>query len=121
AAEHSLTAMQAKVLVQLQPAGSVTTRALADLLQYDPSNLTTVIDRLESLGVVQRRPDPRDRRVKGLVVTEKGLLLRRSFWERLVNDAGPFGHLGADDLAQLSSLLKRAVAGPAPTGETIDP
>jgi len=110
AAEHSLSAMQAKVLVQLDPAGATTMRALADRLQYDPSNLTTVIDRLEALGVVERRADPRDRRVRGLVLTERGLRARDEFWHRLVNEAGPLGRLGLDELTELRAVLRSAVA-----------
>lgn len=111
AAEHSLSAIQAKVLIQLGRQDAVTMRALAGRLQYDPSNLTTVIDRLEELGAVQRRPDPRDRRVKRIVLTAKGLGLRTAFWERLVNEAGPLGGLGTEELAQLRSLLRLALAG----------
>jgi DNA-binding MarR family transcriptional regulator len=39
-------------------------RALAASLGYDPSNLTSVIDRLEELGLVQRRPDAQDGRAR---------------------------------------------------------
>jgi DNA-binding MarR family transcriptional regulator len=113
AAAHSLSAIQAKVLIQLDPAGAVTMRALADRIQYDPSNLTSVIDRLEQLGAVERRPDPRDRRVKGLVLTDKGLLLRTEFWQRLVSEAGPLGGLSAGELAQLRTILQSAIARPA--------
>jgi DNA-binding MarR family transcriptional regulator len=113
AAEHSLSAIQAKVLIQLDPAGAVTMRALADRIQYDPSNLTSVIDRLEQLGAVERRPDPTDRRVKGLVLTGKGLLLRTEFWQRLVSEAGPLGGLSAGELAQLRAILRSAIASPA--------
>ncbi len=120
AAEHSLSAIQAKVLIQLDQDGAVTMRALADRLQYDPSNLTSVIDRLVELGAVQRRPDPRDRRVKGIALTGKGLELRTAFWQRLINEAGPLGGLGAEDLRQLRSLLRLALAGsgPHPDGVT---
>src|SRR5258706_13453946 len=52
--ENGLSAVQAKVLMQLQPGGAVTMRPLADQLQYDPSNLTGVIDRLEARGAVRR-------------------------------------------------------------------
>lgn len=114
AAEQSLSAIQAKVLVQLDPAGAVTTRALADRLQYDPSNLTGVIDRLEALGVVRRRPDPRDRRVKGVVLTERGQALRDAFWLRLVGAAGPLGQLSTSELAQLRAVLRSALAAPTP-------
>ena len=110
AAEHSLSAIQAKVLIQLDPAGSVTMRALADRIGYDPSNLTSVIDRLEALGAVARRPDPHDRRVKSLVLTAAGFSLRDAFWQRLVSEAGPLGGLGTDELAQLRSLLQLALA-----------
>lgn len=127
AGRHSLSAIQAKVLIQLDQGGSVTTRALAGRLQYDPSNLTSVIDRLEELGLVRRRPDARDRRVKGIVLTGKGLQLRAAFWEQLTGDAGPLGALRASELATLRALLQQAlnapnhsagsVPGPQPTGE----
>jgi DNA-binding MarR family transcriptional regulator len=109
ASEHSLSAVQAKVLIQLDPAGAVTMRALADSLQYDPSNLTSVIDRLEALGAVQRRPDPRDRRAKGIVLTETGLHLREGFWHRLIGETGPLGRLDGDELARLRAVLRSAL------------
>ena len=39
-------------------------RALAKRLDYDASNLTNVVDRLEARGLLQRMPAPADRRVK---------------------------------------------------------
>src|SRR6266699_4909939 len=112
AAEHSLSAIQAKILVQLDQGGAVTMRALADRLQYDPSNLTSVIDRLEELGAVERRQDPHDRRVKGIILTDTGLSLRTAFWQRLISEVGPLGALGTRQLAELRSLLELALAGP---------
>jgi DNA-binding MarR family transcriptional regulator len=114
AAEHSLSVIQAKVLLQLDPANPVTMRALASRLQYDPSNLTGVIDRLEALGAVQRRPDPTDRRVRGLILTPGGERMRDPFWQRLTNDAGPLGHLSASELQQLRAILQSAIAEPVP-------
>jgi DNA-binding MarR family transcriptional regulator len=109
AAEHGLSAIQAKILIKLDRIEPVTMRALAGELQYDPSNLTTVIDRLEELGVVERRPHPRDRRVKNIVLTDKGNELRAAFSRRLTGDAGPLGALGTPELAQLRSLLRLAL------------
>jgi DNA-binding MarR family transcriptional regulator len=111
AAEHSLSAIQAKVLLQLDPDTPITMRALAARLQYDPSNLTGVIDRLEALGAVRRQPDLRDRRVKGLILTPEGARMRDPFWDQLVNDAGPLGHLGVSELEQLRTILRSAVEG----------
>jgi DNA-binding MarR family transcriptional regulator len=116
AAEHSLSAIQAKVLLQLDPASPITTRALASRLQYDPSNLTGVIDRLEALGAVRRQPDPKDRRVKGLILTPAGAQLREPFWQQLITDAGPLGHLSAGQLDQLRAILESAVAERGPGG-----
>jgi DNA-binding MarR family transcriptional regulator len=109
AAEHSLSAIQAKVLLQLDPATPVTMRALAGRIQYDPSNLTGVIDRLEALGAVRRQPDPRDRRVKGLILTPAGVRMRDPFWHRLISDAGPLGHLSAAQLQDLRAILEAAL------------
>jgi DNA-binding MarR family transcriptional regulator len=116
AAEHSLTAIQAKVLLQLDTATPVTTSALASRLQYDPSNLTRVIDKLEARGAVRRQPDPDDRRVKGLVITSAGERLRGPFWQRLISDVGPLGTLSKGELTLLRSILLSALAEPAADG-----
>jgi DNA-binding MarR family transcriptional regulator len=94
----------------------VTASALAGRLQYDPSNLTRVIDKLEARGAVRRQPDPNDRRVKGLVLTAAGAKLRDPFWQRLISDVGPLGALSADELKQLRSILKAALTEPAASG-----
>ena len=116
AAEHSLSTVQAKVLLQLDPVQPVTMRALADRIQYDPSNLTGVIDRLEAVGAVRRQPDPTDRRVRGLLLTAAGARMRDPFWQQLINDAGPLGQLGVSELQQLRAILQSAVGEPGPGG-----
>jgi DNA-binding MarR family transcriptional regulator len=109
AAEYGLSATQAKVLLQLQPEGAVTMRSLANQLEYDPSNLTGVIDRLEERGAVRRQPHPQDRRVKGLLLTDAGTQLRLAFWERLTGRSGPLGTLSSGDLAVFRTLLQGAL------------
>ena len=109
AAEAGLTATQAKLLMQLRPSEALPMRALAERLSYDPSNLTGVADKLEQRGAVERRPDPGDRRVKALVITVEGQRLRDAFWERLVSDPGPLGHLSRAQLARLKDALVEAL------------
>jgi DNA-binding MarR family transcriptional regulator len=111
AAQHGLSAVQAKVLLQLQPDGAVTMRTLAGQLQYDASNLTGVVDRLEEMGAVRRQPQPNDRRAKGVVLTAEGQRLRQAFWERLTNKSGPLGTLNSRGLMSLRTLLRTAVRG----------
>ena|ERR1700674_45755 len=113
AAEHGLSAVQAKVLLVLQPDGSMTMRTLAGLLQYDASNLTGVVDRLEELGHVRREAHASDRRAKAVVLTNDGRRVRLAFWERLTNHSGPLGRLNRRELASLRSLLRSAIRGAA--------
>ena len=58
-------------------------RELAERLKSDPSNVTGLIDRLEARGLVERRPDPNDRRIKGLALTAAGARLRERLFARL--------------------------------------
>jgi DNA-binding MarR family transcriptional regulator len=111
AAQYELSAAQAKVLMQLQPDVAVTMRTLAAQLQYDASNLTGVVDRLEAMKAVRRQAQPNDRRVKGVVLTDEGKRLRQAFWERLTNKSGPLGRLNSRDLTSLRTLLRSALRG----------
>jgi DNA-binding MarR family transcriptional regulator len=47
-------------------------QALAERLAVPPSRMVALVDRLEEAGLVERRPDPEDRRVRGLHLTRKG-------------------------------------------------
>jgi DNA-binding MarR family transcriptional regulator len=77
AAETGLSLPQSFALQQLNPEGRPESmRALAQSLQVDPSAITGLVDRLEAKGLVERRPDPDDRRVKALVLTARGKRVR---------------------------------------------
>jgi MarR family transcriptional regulator, organic hydroperoxide resistance regulator len=114
AARYELTAIQAKVLLLLQPEGAMTMRSIAGLLQYDASNLTGVVDRLEEMGAVRRQPHPSDRRAKGVVLTAEGQRMRKAFWDRLTSNTGPLGRLNDRELVGLRRLLGTALRRPAP-------
>src|SRR5436190_8455917 len=75
AAEWDMSVAQVRALYALREPLSM--RELAERLYLDPSNLTALVDRLEELGLVERRADADDRRVKRLVITE-GRAPRRS-------------------------------------------
>lgn len=109
AAQYDLSASQAKVLMQLQPDVAVTMRTLAGQLQYDASNLTGVVDRLEEMKAVRRQAQPNDRRAKGVVLTDEGKQLRQAFWERLTSKSGPLGRLNSRELTSLRTLLRSAL------------
>jgi DNA-binding MarR family transcriptional regulator len=100
-----LSPAQVSALLTLTPGEAIPMRDLAARLDYDASNLSTLIDRLERRGAVERRPDPDDRRVKALVLTEAGERLRADFWRDLVADAGPLTALSDADLRTLGAVL----------------
>lgn len=107
AAALGLTAAQVKVLLRLAPGEAITMRKLARQLDYDASNLTTLVDRLAQRGALERQADPADRRVKALVLTGEGERLRGQFWRNLIADAGPLTPLGESDLRTLTRLLAK--------------
>jgi DNA-binding MarR family transcriptional regulator len=47
-------------------------QALAERLGVPPSRMVALVDHLEDAGLLERRPDPEDRRVRGLHLTRKG-------------------------------------------------
>jgi DNA-binding MarR family transcriptional regulator len=57
-----LTMAQARVLVYVSRHEGIRQIDLADLLDVQPITLTRLIDQLVAGGVMERRPDPRDRR-----------------------------------------------------------
>lgn len=117
-ARRGLSAVQAKVLLQLPADGATTMRALAGQLQYDASNLTGVVDRLEAMGAVRRQAQAQDRRVRRVELTDKGRRLRETFWTELTSQSGPLGRLSGAELTSLRKLLVSAMA--APPGLTVE-
>jgi DNA-binding MarR family transcriptional regulator len=115
AAAAGLSTAQVNALLTLRPGEAVPMRSLAARLDYDASNLSVLVDRLERRGVVERRPDPGDRRVKALALTPEGVRLRASFWRDLVEDPGPLAPLADADLQELAALLMvLRTTGPSP-------
>src|SRR3712207_2080221 len=70
--EMGLSPQQAMALSTLQPVEPMPMSALAEAMHSDNSNITGIVDRLEAAGLAERRPSERDRRVKAVVLTEKG-------------------------------------------------
>jgi len=70
-AQHlGLTRAQWRVLSGLYGHGGMTQTALAESISLAPSPLGKIVDKLEASGYVERRPDPEDRRINRLFVTD---------------------------------------------------
>ena len=109
ASEFALSPMQAHVLRLLEPGRPVPMRVLARGLRCDASNVTGIIDRLEERGLVRRAVSQTDRRVKMLVVTDKGVRVRRQMLERLSEAPEPIARLSPSDQRALRDILRRAM------------
>ena len=70
--ELELTPNDMRALSALDPRNGRTMRSLADEWGCDASNATWIIDRLERMGFAERRSKPGDRRVKLVVLTDRG-------------------------------------------------
>jgi DNA-binding MarR family transcriptional regulator len=78
---------------------------LAAALGIDPPNATVVVDELESLGLVRRRPHPTDRRAKLVEATRRGKEMARRADTILGTPPAELDALGADDLEALRRIL----------------
>jgi DNA-binding MarR family transcriptional regulator len=110
AAELGLSAAQCAVLRLLDEGAPVAMCRIAEALACDPSNVTGIVDRLEARGLVERRADPEDRRVKNLVLTARGREQRARLLERLAEPPSVIDALTAADRSELSAILRRLLA-----------
>jgi DNA-binding MarR family transcriptional regulator len=108
ATRHSLTGAQARLL-SLLSLGALPMRQLARKLRCEPSNVTGIVDRLESRDLVERRPDPTDRRVKLAACTDEGHRVARSLRDSLDFAREPLAGLSEEERVLLRGLLVRMV------------
>jgi MarR family transcriptional regulator, transcriptional regulator for hemolysin len=66
-----LTLAQCKTLMRLADNEGVSQIRLAELTDLEPMTLVRILDRMEAEGWLERRSDPRDRRVHCLYLTGK--------------------------------------------------
>lgn len=107
-ADFGLSPMEGRALFELEeprPMGE-----LADTLRCDASYITGISNRLEDQGLVERRVDADDRRVKHLVVTPKGERLREAMRLRAEQDLPATAGLTTQQRRTLRDLLAAARA-----------
>jgi DNA-binding MarR family transcriptional regulator len=107
--ELGLAPMQSMALMHLRREEPMTMGALAHALMCDNSNVTGIVDRLEAQGLVERRPAEHDRRVKTLVMTDKGVDVRDEVERRMSVPPPPLAGLSDEDAVALRDILQRAL------------
>jgi MarR family transcriptional regulator, organic hydroperoxide resistance regulator len=107
--ELDLTIPLADAIWQLDPKlAPASRRELARRLHCDPSNVTFLVDRLESRRLLTRARAKSDRRIQSLALTPAGIEVR----ERLIAtiaDSSMFTSLTRAQQKQLADLLQRCV------------
>jgi DNA-binding MarR family transcriptional regulator len=107
AAGLDLSPAQCHVLHLLEPGQPMPMGQLAETLACDASNVTGLVDRLESRGLVRRRPSSSDRRVKVLDLTPTGVRVRDLLIDRMTTPPDTLGRLSAAEQRALVRILSR--------------
>ena len=109
AAELDLSPAQCQVLHVIAPGRPIPMRELAEALACDASNVTGLVDRLESRGLVHRRPSTEDRRVRVLGLTPAGARVRAVLVARMAAPPKTLSRLSVDEQRALARLLERLI------------
>jgi DNA-binding MarR family transcriptional regulator len=109
-AEMDLTPVQGHALRSLDPAQPVPMSMLADAMFCDASNVTGIVDKLESRGLIARQGADHDRRVKQLVVTEKGRKVRDRLVNRMLEAPAAISAIPSDVKNRLCTVLRAVLA-----------
>lgn len=80
AQQLSLNLTQCKVLVHLERSEGISQARLAELVCIEPMAMARLVPRMEEEGLIERRPDPQDRRAWQLFLTRKGRARLEDVW-----------------------------------------
>ncbi len=113
-AEFGLQRGEFDVLATLRRSGkpfALTPTALYEATMVSSGGMTNRLDRLERAGLVERRPNPNDRRGTIVALSDKGLeLIDRAVEAHLENEHRLLSGLSAEEKQQLNALLAKLLA-----------
>ena len=114
--EHHLAEMRLgvreHVVLNVIEAGAPTQLAIATRAGLDKSTLLPVLDRLESQQLIERRPDPSDRRARVITLTPAGRRALDKSSRRVTSiESDLLTDLDPEEQAQFRSFLRRIVEG----------
>ena len=103
------------VLATLRRSGkpfALTPTQLYETLMISSGGMTARLDRLEAAGLVERSPDPRDRRGRLIALTQAGReLIDATITRHVANEEQILHALTRAEQKQLDGLLKKLIAG----------
>jgi len=106
-----ITRSQARVLISVWRNPGITQQALAARLEITTMSVCRLVDALEGKGMLERRRDESDRRVRRLFVTDKTEPFIEKVLARIEEISGDFlVPLSRDERQTLESLLGRILS-----------
>lgn len=113
ASKYDLTAMQAMGLIVVSPSHPPTMQEMASIFGCDASNVTGIVDGLESKKLVSRQEKPGDRRVKVVRLEALGEKIRTQILHEAGGENGENFMRGLDEgekkqFAQLVNKITRS-------------
>jgi DNA-binding MarR family transcriptional regulator len=112
-APFGINGRQCAVLIAIDEQAPSSQHDIAQRMGVDRTTMVTLVDELEGKGLVERRPDPRDRRKNVVALTEAGRATVQGA-TRAADEAERrfLAPLSADEAATFRAML-RATAFPA--------
>ena len=107
AAELELSPAQCHLLNLIDPDRPMPMGEVAGAMSCDASNVTGLVDRLESRGLLQRTASKEDRRVKVLSLTPLGARVRAALLQRMTSSPPTLERLSAADQRALARIMRR--------------
>ncbi len=103
-----MTPVQGMMLMVLQEGQSKPMQELSIIMGCDASNVTGLVDRLESQGLIERTTDPQDRRVKMIKLSSKGCECRSAILEGLRSaEAADLQKLTEEETVTLARIIDK--------------
>lgn len=103
---HDMSVMQTITLLLTEKDKPKPMNSFQKLFNCDASNITGIIDGLEEKGLVSRGEQPDDRRVKIILITEKGLSLQKLISKDLIKiDDEILSPLSSTEMDQFRTII----------------
>ena len=107
-AQLDVTATQGMILNFLLDEDNVPSRQLGDRVNFDSATITGLLDRLEAIALIERQPNPKDRRSVLIRLTTKGRELAVEIRKQVGEENREFlSDLTSDEEEALRNLLHR--------------
>jgi MarR family 2-MHQ and catechol resistance regulon transcriptional repressor len=109
---HNINNENFMTLELLYSKGPHPVQKISEILSIPSGSITYVVDKLEKKGLVERQPNPNDRRASNVVLTEEGRpLFDEIFPKHVATISQNLSFISNDEKEQLIDLLKRIGMG----------